>query len=226
MSNDDFDLGGEGGRSFRFETIGTTVTGKIISQTKQQATDFDTGEPASWPDGNPKWVYVINLQTDLRDSDDDDGVRALYLQGSLKPESKSSLSAVREAARKAIGSYKTTVGGTLSMTYVADGQRSRPQFNPPKQYEARYIPPSMSLDDDSTSGASPAAAVTSNPQPAAHSAGPAAATSQNGAGDVPGLIGWLRAPDGSLKPVDQALVAAFANAGVDVRSQQGFVPAP
>jgi hypothetical protein len=120
--------------SAKFETIGTTVSGTICRKPEvQQQREIDTGKPKFWDDGKPRQQIVIHLQTTIRDPqvEDDDGVRALYIRGFM-------LKAVREAVRKA--GAKLEVGGELSVTYVGDGERKAAGFNPPKLYEAKYVP--------------------------------------------------------------------------------------
>lgn len=139
------DLGG-GGNAFTFDAIGASVTGRILSLTERQQTDMETGMPATWQDGSPKTMYVVELGTGLRADAYDDGVRSVYLRGSKKPESASSLAAVIGAVRAATGGTQILPGGTLTLTYVGDGEASRRGYSPPKRYEARYAPPSVQLD--------------------------------------------------------------------------------
>ena len=142
-----WDLGGEGGNSFRFDTPGDTVTGQVIDMTEQQQTDLQTGEPRTFANGQPMMMYRVDLQTQLRDPADptDDGRRSVYLKGSRAPESQSSLAAVLQAVRQATGRTQLTVGGTLTLTYIGDGASKTRGFNPPKLYVAEYVPPRLDL---------------------------------------------------------------------------------
>jgi hypothetical protein len=135
--NTSIDLGG-GGNSFSFESPGDSVTGKVISLEEVQQTDMQTGQPAFWDNGQPKNMFRVELQTELQNDEDDDGKRSVYLKGSRKPESKSSLAAVLAAVRASTGSTAITAGGSLTLTYTGDGQASKRGFNPPKQYSAEY----------------------------------------------------------------------------------------
>ena len=85
-----------------------------------------------------------------------------------------------------------------------------------------FVPPAMSLGGEPASAApQPYAPATPTNGALPVPAQPAAPSApQNGAGAVPALIGWLNG-----KPVDAALVAAFENSGVDVRTVPGFVAA-
>lgn len=60
---------------------GTTVTGILSSDPDvRQATDFQTKQPAYFlKSGKPKFEVVFDLQTDLRDDQDDDGRRSVWV---------------------------------------------------------------------------------------------------------------------------------------------------
>lgn len=142
------DIGGGGSASFPFDQVGDTVTGTIRNLEEVQQTDMTTGEPSFWPDGKPKMMYRVTLDTDLRDPSDptDDGERSIYLRGSKKPESQSSLAAVLNAVRQATGGTNLAVGGRLTLAYVGNGVASVRGHNPPKFYQAQYQAPSVNLD--------------------------------------------------------------------------------
>lgn len=158
-----FDLGGQGGNSFPFENIGDSITGQILDLEEVQQTDMDTGEPVEWPNGKPKMMFRLTLQTDLRDPADpaDDGVRSIYLRGSRKSATRSSLAAALDAVKRATGNTQMQTGATYTHTYVADGVPSRRGYNAPKEYEGHYVPPAMNLDGDQ-------AAAPAMPQQAPH----------------------------------------------------------
>jgi len=52
----------------------------------------------------------------------------------------STMAAVLTAVRNASGATTLTVGGTLTLTYSADGVASERGWNPPKHYTATYVP--------------------------------------------------------------------------------------
>jgi hypothetical protein len=135
-----FLLGG-GGKSARFETIGTTVTGTIAQppQVRQQS-HMETGVPLTWDNGDPKMQLVVQLQTTERLDGDDDGMRNLYVKGSKDPSSKSLHAAVAGAVQAA-GAKGLEVGATLTVQYIGDGVSKTKGFNPPKQYAAKYEAP-------------------------------------------------------------------------------------
>ncbi|MFC5744795.1 hypothetical protein [Actinomadura rugatobispora] len=135
----DFLMAG-GTTSAKFPAIGTTVTGTIAREPEvQQQKDFQSGELKYWNDGKPMQQLMIVLATDERDPSvpDDDGERAVYVKGQMQK-------AVKEAIRKSSASG-IAVGGTLTITYTADGEAKR-GFNPPKVYTATYAPPSAATD--------------------------------------------------------------------------------
>lgn len=143
-----FDIGG-GGNAFPFDNIGDTVTGKILTLEEVQQTDMDTGEPAFWNDNpaQPKMMYRVTLQTEIRDDPSDDGKRSVYLRGSRKPESQSSLAAVLGAVKTVTGGTALDPGATLSLRYIGDGQQTKRGFNAPKLYAAQYQPAAMNIGE-------------------------------------------------------------------------------
>jgi hypothetical protein len=137
---DQFLLGG-GGKSAKFDTIGASITGTIANppEVKQQ-TSMETGQPLTWDNGDPRMQLVVTLQTTLREDEDDDGLRKLYVKGSKDPASQSLHAAVAGAVHAA-GAKGLDVGGTLTVTYVADGVAKTRGYNPPKKYTATYKAP-------------------------------------------------------------------------------------
>ena len=140
------DLASGGSASFPFQNIGDSVTGKILNLEELQQTDLQTGEVKTFTNGQPMMMYRVELQTGLREGEMDDGVRSVYLKGSKKAESQSSLAAVLQAVLAATGRAALTVGGTLTLTYTGDGVAKGRGFSAPKQYSAQYAAPSVSLD--------------------------------------------------------------------------------
>ena len=171
MSLTSFDLGG-GGNSFQFDSPGDSVTGKITVIEEQQQTDMQTGQPAVWENGQPKMMVHVELQTDIRDAADpaDDGKRSVYLKGSKKPESQSSMAAAIAAVQNSTGARTLQVGGTFTLTYTGDGVPKQRGYNAPKLYTATYVAPSVDLG----AGDQPAPA-TAPPAPPAPPAQPAQA---------------------------------------------------
>lgn len=137
MNANDLLMGGAA--SVKFPEPGAAVTGTIIEAPRaEQQRDYSTGEPKTWPDGNPMMMVVLTLATDQHktnptDDPADDGARTLYLRSKA-------LTAVREAVRRA-GATGIEVGGTLTVTYTGDGTPPKPGFKGPKLFTATYRTP-------------------------------------------------------------------------------------
>lgn len=142
---DDFIHGSKGAPSAftKGDPIGTVVRGSVVKIDTGQVRDFETQQPAFWPDGNPKLQLIVSVQTDQRDPsiEDDDGVRRLFA-----PKPGAMLSAISTALRKA--DAKLDVGGTLAVKYDSDKPNERRGLNPQKQYVAQYVPPVGNADAD------------------------------------------------------------------------------
>lgn len=149
MSNDanDFLLGG-GGKSAKFENIGDTVTGRIVSTEVRQQTDIKTGEPLTWENGDPRMQLVVTLATDQRDDEDDDGHRAVYVKGSKAGGSQSMHDAVRTAVQTA-RAKGLEAGGTLTVSYVGAEPAKQRGMSDRKLWQASYTAPDLAA----TSGA-------------------------------------------------------------------------
>ena len=117
-----FTGGGDGTTTAKFPTVGTTVEGTIVGEpTITQQTTFGSNEPATWPNGEPKWQLIVELETS-------EGPKKLYVKG------KNLETAVKSAAPSGVAS-----GGHLSVSYVADASAEAGRF-PAKVYTATYTP--------------------------------------------------------------------------------------
>lgn len=129
----------------KFPVVGAGVGGRVTEQPQErQQTDFKSRDPLTWPDGSPKMQWVITMQTDRRDDEDDDGRRRLFAKGQM-------LEAIRRAVRDA-HAKDIVADGFLTVTYVGDGELADDALTPPKVYEATYTPPDDSTDDDEPIG--------------------------------------------------------------------------
>ena len=128
-----------GSKAARFDNIGDVVEGQIISATTRQETDFATGEPLTFSDGQPRMQLVIELQTDSADGADDDGRRTVYCKWRTTQAIKNAL---REAGAKTLQE-----GATLKIKYVGDGEAKK-GFAPPKEFKAKYEKPTAVVDID------------------------------------------------------------------------------
>lgn len=124
-------LNGSGPPSFKFENIGDTVKGVITALATSQVTDFTSGEPKHYNDGNPIMQIVITLR-----QADDEEVRIF-----CKPSAKV---AIREAVQKA-GADGLAEGGRLALQYSGNEPASKPGLNPKKLFTAEYQAPVASV---------------------------------------------------------------------------------
>lgn len=127
---------GSGGKTAKFPEIGAKVVGTVLSADTSQQTDID-GVPKFWDDGKPMMQVVVQLQTDNREDDEDDGVRKLYVKGNMHK-------AVQEVVRVHRG---LAVGGKLAVAYYADGEQKRKGYSAPKLFKAQYTPPATSIEN-------------------------------------------------------------------------------
>lgn len=142
---------GGGGKSWSPETVGESITGRIRLVERRQQRSFDSGEPLTWDDGSPRMLTYIELETDLREGDDDEGIRALYAKGgnfeAAEGKGMALEKAIVEAVKKA-GSRSIDAGATLSVQFSGLGKKTNRAFQPPKLYVAKYEAPKASVEVD------------------------------------------------------------------------------
>jgi len=113
--------------AIKFGEYGATAVGSIVSVFARQATDFDSGEPKFWDDGQPIMEPVVILcQPDGE-------------MGTLYVSSAGLRTALKEACR--IAGKGLRPGGYLVVRYTKDGEPFRKGGFPPKIYDAQYAPP-------------------------------------------------------------------------------------
>ena len=167
---DDLLTGGAAGKSMKFEAVGKSYSGTVVSSEARQATDLQTGEGKVWKDGSPAMQAVIGIQTDERNPEieNDDGVRYDYVK--MWGEQKK---AFRAAAQLAGGSPKP--GDHYSVTFTGEKPSETRGFNPTKlyKYEIRKANPVDALIAEPAAPAQQAApaAQVAAPAPAAAPAG-------------------------------------------------------
>lgn len=142
-----------GGKAWSPENIGDRISGEIILIERRQQRSFDGGTPLTWDDGSPRMLTYIELQTDLRESDDDDGVRALYLKGGKNFEpaegkGHSGEVALVEAAKKA-GLKSIEPGCTLTDVLTGIAKPTTRGYQGAKLYTMKLeaAKQSVALDD-------------------------------------------------------------------------------
>lgn len=116
--------------SFKDVPVGHVYKGTITKKpTLVQSRNFETGEPATWPDGNPKMSVVIQL--DLNGE-----ARSLWAP---KP---SAMFAALVEAQKVAGGQPMQEGGTLYIKFTGTTPNAKnPRLNEAKQYACKYEPP-------------------------------------------------------------------------------------
>jgi hypothetical protein len=121
--------------------IGTTVRGRVVAARKEQQTSLD-GALRTFPSGQPMHQLVVDVETDERDDDDDDGVRRLYAKGgNFTPDQGSGTSmaiAIRDALKEA--GIEMLVGSDLAIRKTGIGKRTKPGLSPPSLYTAKVTP--------------------------------------------------------------------------------------
>lgn len=85
--------------------IGDSVSGIVVSASREQQRDFDSGQLLEWDNGDPRLESVVIIgETGLVDDeiDNDDGTRALHLRGGNYEVAKGEGQAGENALRDAI----------------------------------------------------------------------------------------------------------------------------
>lgn len=131
------------GAAAKFPEVGASVAGVIVDGFQSQQTDFVTGEPLTYKDGNPRMQQVIVL--DVEGSDEN---VKLYAKGQM-------WKAIKDAVKTSGGTI--AVGGKLGVRFVREEPSEK--GNPQKIYEAQYQAPS-SFDAVAQAAAEPQAAST------------------------------------------------------------------
>lgn len=113
--------------SLKPKTIGETITGTITEPaSKKQATEFESGKPETWDNGDPKWLIVIPVRT----TEGLEGCFYLNTWGSQKD------ALVRALHTAGVDADTALVPGTvITMTYTGDEPNKNPRLNATKLYE-------------------------------------------------------------------------------------------
>lgn len=185
-----------GAKTAKFDQIGRTWSGPLTGIEKRQATNFDTSKPEFWDDGNPKEQYVISIQTDLREDENDDGIRAVYIKD--WGDQKKAL----RAALQAFGGTPSN-GDIFTATYYADGEKPQRGFAP-KLYKYEFQKVNPLAAEALNAGFPPAAQV------------------PNATSAVPGAPVGLGAA-APAAPVAQAVVTAPAAPSPEQLAQVGML---
>lgn len=150
--------------SFKDMPVGTSYTLKVIEAPQMvQARDYESGQPAFWPDGNPKQTVVTTV-VDTATGEE----KSLWA-----PKPSALFRAIGDAQRAA--GAQITAGGTLVVTFSGEKPNEKnPKLNPQKLYTVQYTPGNAFEQDQA---APQAAAPVAAPQaaPVTQQAAPAAA---------------------------------------------------
>lgn len=134
MDANDFLMRG-GTPAVKFPVIGSSVIGVITRPPKMaDVTDPASGEVKRWPNGDAKQQVIIELQTELHESEEDGGERTLWAKGQMQ-------TAIRDAVRAA-GARGLEVGGVLQVTLSGEKPTN---LHPQKLFSAQYWPPDSSF---------------------------------------------------------------------------------
>jgi hypothetical protein len=149
MSSDvnDFLFSG-GARAFPFENVGDIVKGTVIRADVKQQTAIDSGELLTWPDGRPRMQLVVELQTDLHESDEDDGVRTIFAKGGRYEIASGEGMSMKDAIADAVKAAKAdgiNPGDELAVGYTGVGKPTQRGYTAPKLYAASFRPASKSV---------------------------------------------------------------------------------
>lgn len=132
------DIESSGVPTFKYAEMGDTFDVTISAVRKRQQTEFGTGKPLTWDDGNPRWEYEI-VGTSPTGEQVRDFAKAQKWQ------------AIKDAI-KASGD-KVIIGGHLRVKWASEEPAKTAGFNPRKVYAARYdaappvTPPAVDLED-------------------------------------------------------------------------------
>lgn len=114
-----------------FREVGDRAEGVIVNTRKLEDRDMD-GELRTWPNGDPKHVWVFDIDTA-------DGQMALWVRGNM-------VTAIREAAQKA--QISNMVGAKLTIEHHALGEPAKKGYNAPKLYRAKLEQAATTSGDD------------------------------------------------------------------------------
>jgi hypothetical protein len=135
-----------------FKTVGAAYEGTVVRTSRQQQTAYVPkkkrdegvqGEPLWWDPKTmtkPKWVYIVTVQTDLRDPaiPGDNGQRSIWIKGKQMED------AVKKAVRESGASRDGILPGGwfgLKFTHETPTESDGEEVSPTKHYAATYRPP-------------------------------------------------------------------------------------
>lgn len=128
------DLTATSGDVAKWENIGDTHKVRIATATKQQVTNFATGEPETWGNGEPKWQLVFSGVNP--DTGED---TRIFAKGFMYTAVKKCFAAAGQVPE---------VGGVLAIQWTGEEPAKVKGYNPSKTWRAQYAPPAISVNAD------------------------------------------------------------------------------
>jgi hypothetical protein len=122
-------MGGESYPALKFAAVGDTHEGVVRTIKKKQDADYDTGDLLTWPNGDPKWVWLFEIEQA------DGEMGTLWVRGNM-------VKVIREAV--AAAGAGSPIGWHLKVRHDRLGEagvsKSGKPLKPPKLYQARITP--------------------------------------------------------------------------------------
>lgn len=142
------DLAG-GGKSWGGEGygVGDKLDGEVVDSGRVQQTDFQSNEPLFWPNGDPRMMSKVTVKTTLSESDEDDGVRTVYLKGgNFEAREGSGFSGEKALAEamKAAGVKTLAAGSRIQIHITGLSKVTTRGFQPAKLWKIKVSPPAPS----------------------------------------------------------------------------------
>lgn len=162
-SVDDFMKGGSSHPQIKINSVGGKLVGDLIEARLVDERDYDTGQPVTWPNGEPKKQLVLDIRIDWDASVDvttgKDGVREEI--GTYYCRYTAFL-ALKDACEKA--STVMSHVGRLAIARTPDGTPRNPRHAPPQQFVAQVTQRTAEpgVDDLMATTAAPAAGVSAD----------------------------------------------------------------
>ena len=122
MSADPFQAGGESLPSFKFANVGDELTGQIVGAKEVDDRDLE-GELRTWPNGDPRKVWVFDLDLNA----DGQADASLWVRGNM-------FTVLRAALKEA---EVATIGALIRLKHHALGEPAKKGYNAPKLFECK-----------------------------------------------------------------------------------------
>lgn len=203
-ANDALMGGGQSAPGIQFQQPGDGVQGaRVLSFESRQERAFvpprpdgtvvpyNERQPLFFPSGDPIYGVVVTVQTSLRTSAEDDGVRALFVEG------KGKKATLRDAIRAA-GASGLEVGAVIDFVFSHSENPADPKAR--KHYAARYVPAAQAAANAALGN--PGAQPVQQAQYAAAPVAPTAPASPWAPGAAPQYA--QQAPAPAAQPAQQA----------------------